>query len=705
MSQNRTNVRTDVITIPIFSTMLLLATAADVIAQEDSSYVLEEVVVTAQKREQNLQEIPVSVTAISGQDLEVHQINNMQDIRSLVPNLYVEEGLSGRTTVKMHMRGIGVSNQNFSFDAPIGIYMDGVYYARATGALVDLFDIERVEMLRGPQGTLYGRNNSVGALRIETKKASLTDFDAKADFTVGSKDQRNLRLALGAPLIEDKLGVRFAFNTRNNDGWQRDMNTGEPAKEDDLSAGRIQLRYIPNDQLEVILRGDYMADRGTGTAASNFLVDPDDDIYTFESSIDRRSDIDTWGASGTINWTSPSSAINVTSISAYRELKYRNAEDVDGLADVRSFEVARQDQDEWQFTQELYATGDSFGALPLQWVLGAFYFRERNEFDWAVQIFAPPTVQTFEQDTDSAAVYGQAIYPLSDRLSLTTGIRYTYEKKEFTGTQVLADGTPNPAYDFFDDMSANEVTWRAAVDFAATDSVLLYASAATGFRSGGFNGNAIARSDIAGGGFGVEDSFTIEGGVKSELFENKLRLNMNYFYTEYDNLQQAITRSDGTIATSNSQATVHGLEAELKALPAKGLAIGVTLGSMFDDIKDSDLTLSNAPEWSFRVDGAYTFRVPGLAGSLRIAGDVSYRTNSFTGGTNNPFSATGDYEIVNANLTYETDDQHWALTLAGFNLSDQFVKTHTFIVAGGAIASTYYPNTPRHWALTLKYQY
>jgi len=666
-------------------------------------YALEEVIVTAQKRQENLQEIPVAVTAISADDLEQKQLRNMQDIRTLVPNLYLEEALSGGSTVKMSLRGIGVDNQNFSFDAPIGIYIDGVYYARSTGALVDLFDVQRIEVLRGPQGTLYGRNSSVGALRIVSNVAPLDSVEAIADVTIGSKNQRNARFAVGAPLVEDKLGVRFAMSTRNNDGWQTNVDTGERAKDDAVNAGRLQLRYVPNDDLEITLRGDYMTDRGKGTAGSNFLNNPDGDIYTFESSIARRSDIDSWGSSATLNWTGPS--FNVTAVSAYRNLEYRNAEDVDGLAAVRSFEVARQNLDQWQFTQELFASGENVGATGFDWVAGLFYFRENNEMDWAVQIFAPPSIQSFEQDTTSVAAYGQAIFPVSERLNLTAGIRYTDENKEFSASQILGDGTPNPAFDFADDIGASEFTWRLAADYAASDNVLFYANAATGFRSGGFNGNALSREAIVSQGFGVEKSFAAETGFKSELLDNKLRLNVGYFYSEYDDLQQAITLNDGSVSTTSSEATVHGLEAELKALPFDGFVLGLTVGSMFDDIKNSSLELKNTPRWQFRVDGAYTVPVPSFGGSLRFAADISYRTNSFNTTSNVVFTDTGKYETVNANIGYETDDKRWAFTLAGHNLTDQFVNIFTFNIAGGFISSVHYPNTPRRWAFTVRYRY
>lgn len=685
------------------STAALITVASVGMAAEAPA--LEEIIVTAQKREESLQKVPVAVTAVTSADIEKKFLGNMQDIKKVVPNLYLEEALSAVTTPKAWIRGIGVDNQVFSFDSPIGFYVDNVYYARVTGAMGDLFDLERVEVLRGPQGTIYGRNSSVGAIRLITKSPNLKDVEVMAEAAYGSKEQMNGRLMVSVPITEDKVGMRIALSTRNNDGWMTDMNTGEKRMTEDVQAGRASLLFAPSEEWRITLRGDYMSDKSKTRIGSNFLIDPDDDIYTYEATpgIPSVDNIRPWGTSATVEWSG--NGVDVTSITAYRDLKYRNAGDVDGRDDVQSFQVQQQDLDQWQFTQELFASGDELGNTPLKWVAGAFYLQEKNTFHWALRIFAPPTTQRFDQDTDSFAAYAQLTYPATDKLNITGGARYTYEKKSIEAIQYLADGTLNPNFVFADSIKANKVTWRAAADYQATDDLMLYVSASTGFRSGGFNGSARDVPSILSGSFGPEDSTSIEGGFKSQLWDKRVRFNAAYFWSLYENLQQAITQSDGTISTRNVEATVHGLEADMVAIPVEGLELNASLGLMFDNIKNSDLVLKNTPKWNIRGGAAYTIPVMEMNGSLRIGGDVNYNSDSFNDTNNGPFTNTGKYAIVDAYVTYESDDGHWSASVSGYNLTDKFVNIHTFNIAGGFISSVHFPNYPRRWLATVRYKY
>lgn len=663
-----------------------------------------DIIVTAQKRAENLQNIPAAITALTGLDLEERQIINVEDLRNEVPNLYVEQALSGTTTPKMFLRGIGVDNQVFSFDSPIGLYFDGVYIARTTGALIDLFDVERVEFLRGPQGTLFGRNSSVGALRIINKNAPLDRTEINADVSFGNHDQFNANLAAGAPLIDDRLGLRVTFLSRRNDGFQRDLTTGERHMNNNIIASRAALRFVPAEGVEFTLRGDLMFDHSKPTQGASFRDNPDDNLFTFESSPGVRfvNEVEPWGVSGTLE--ADLGGVDLTSISAYRELRYRNANDVDGRAEVRSFEVDRQDLDQSQLSQEVYLGGNELASLPLAWTVGAFFMREENDFAWALRIFAPPTTQLFHQETDSLAFYSQGTLRATDRLSLTGGLRYTYERKHLTARQLLADGTPNEAFRFDDSIKAKKVNWRAATDYRITDDIMLYVTAGTGFRSGGFNGSARNVPAILSGAFGPEDVFMVEGGAKTEWFDRRLRLNADYYYGKYENLQLAVTRSDGTITTTNVNATVRGIELELTAIPFSGLEIFGNLGTTKDDIEDSPIQLKNTPSIQWQLGATYSIRLGG-AGTLRLSGDVSHTASYFNGTNNEPASRVAPYELYNAQIAFITADEHWQFRLSGRNLGDHVFPAHTFDIAGGFISSVHFPSTPRRWLATVGYRY
>ena len=673
-------------------------------AEEVEVIGLEEIVVTAQKRSARLQEVPLAVSAMTSTDLDNKQISSMEDIRNLVPNLYMEPALGSTTAPKMYLRGLGVVNQVFSFESPIGLYFDGVYISRMTGALVDFFDVERVEFLRGPQGTLFGRNSSVGALRIISKTPSLDDTEIKAELGYGTKNQINARFVASAPLIQDKLGLRVAFSSRTNDGFQTNLTDGSKHMNENINAGRASLLFKASETLSVTLRGDFMIDHSSPPKASNFLINPDNDIFTFESSPDARliNEVEPWGLSATVD--ANFSGFDLKSITAYRELRYRNAGDVDARSDVRSFEVEQQDLDEWQLSQEAFITSDNIGNSDLKLTAGVFYLHEHNFFTWALRIFSDPTTQFFDQDTDTAAIYGQASYPVTDKLNVTGGLRYTYEKKQMTATQNFADGTPNAAFVFNDSFTSNKVNWQASADYRATEDVMLYVTAGTAFRSGGFNGSARDVASILGGSFGPETLITIEGGAKTEWFDNRLRLNVDYFYTDYSDLQMAITLSDGTITTDNVSATTHGIEAELTAVPVEGLEISGTLGTISQDIKDSDLRLPNVADLQWRLGAVYNIPLGGESGTVRFGADVSHTGRYFNGANTDTAGLVEAYETYNAQVAYTTEDGRWQFKVSGSNLSNHVFAAHTFNIAGGFISSVEFPSKPRRWMFTVTFR-
>lgn len=693
-------------------TAILAVAAAEVRAEaaDERAGGLEEIVVTAQKRSESLQDTPISVSAVTSQILEDRQILTVEGLQHLVPNLYMEQALTGTTTPKMFLRGVGVDNQVFSFDSPIGLYVDGVYIARVTGALVDLVDVERVEFLRGPQGTLYGRNSSVGAMHIIHREPSLSGTRAEASLAIGTRDQTNAQFAISSPLVEDKLGLSISGSMRRRDGFMRDLTNGETAADEDVISGRVALLYQPSDALRFTVRGDLMLDNSRPTVGSNYLVNDDNDLYTYESSPGSKliNKVEPRGLSATINWAQ--GAFDLTSITAYRELEYHNAGDVDGRADVRSFEVDRQELHQDQLTQEVYLSSDHMGSLPLSWTAGAFFLEEDNEFHWALRIFAAPPTQVFDQKTKSAAAYTQVSYPVTEKLNLTAGVRYTYESKEMDAVQYLpTDTVPtqelelNPDFQFHDKMDTRRTNWRAAIDYHVSEPVMLYANAGTGFRSGGFNGSARDVAGIVSGSFGPETTFMAEAGVKADMFDQRLRTNVLYYYAEYEDLQQSIVNPDGSIVAGNVQAKTSGFEAEVTAVPVDGLQLTASIGTLQQDIKDSPWKLKDSPKLQYRVGLNYDLPL-GTGGTFRIGGDVSYSDEYFNDTNNAPGTEVEPYYMTNAFLSYVTPGEHWSFTLAGYNLGDEDYPNHTFNIANGFISSVQFPITPRRWLLTAQYR-
>jgi iron complex outermembrane receptor protein len=665
------------------------------------------IVVTARKREETLQDVPVSISAFSGSDLDDAQITNVRDLRFFTPNLYIEPALGLETTTSIYIRGLGQINPSFFFDAPAPIYMDGVYIARAFGSLTDLYDVERVEVLRGPQGTLFGRNASAGAIQIVSKKPPLEDFDLSVEASYGTEGQRNFNTMIGAPLVEGKVGFRAALTYRRNDGFMTETTTGHKAFEDNIFAGRASLLFAPDETTEIILRGDFLRDRSDPPGASAFNPDPDGDPYTFVSNFsddEGFSDTDSYTGSLTINKQLPDAT--VTSITAYRAVENFGRADGDGKAfPPLVFENLGQGLDQWQFTQEVYVNGSHFGSLPVNWTTGVFYLHEDNKTNFSISIlpFIPVTRQLFDQQTDAIGAYLELTYPVGDRLELSGGARYTWDSKDFQGRQEFADGTPNPAFDFADNTTVYRWTWNASAKFEVNEDFNFYVRSGTGFRAGNFNGNAFNRAAITSGALKTESVFDIEGGFKSEWFDNRLRLNAAYFYEEFENLQLEVLTPSG-VTNLNLNVEVNGLEVEILAEPFEGFNLFGNVGTLNNNIPNTPGTeLPRAAKYTYQVGFNYHIPLPSNAGRFRIGANYGYTDDYLNGRPDDLARIVPGFGLLDASATYEAPNGKWAFTITGANLTDKFYQVSSFNIPGLVTVQT--PNRPRTWLATIRWNY
>lgn len=706
-SFNFTSLTTLILLLGGFTTAPMLALAqAGEDSNLDSDLVLEEVIVTARKREESLQEFAGAITAISGASFATNLISNMQDIRNMVPNLYLDEDLGGSSTVKIFIRGIGIDNPAVSFDSPIGIYIDGVYHARVFGSLTDLYDIQRVEFLRGPQGTIYGRNNSAGALRVITNPPVLDEFDAGVRFGYGTERQLNTNAFMNIPLIEDQLGFRMSFGTKNNNGFMRETITDKKFKFDNKWGGRAALRFVPSELWEFTLRGDYTKDDGVGSLASAVgpAFNDDDDIYTATLNLTPKNKMKVWGTS--LDIFRGGDNIDFTSITAYRSVDFTNLDgDADGTP-LMLLEGVVQTLDEYQFTEEVFFTSSTeAGGRNIDWTAGAFYLHEETKvvqhFNIFTFLFGPLQTQFFDQDIDSFAVYGEADWSLTDRLTLTGGVRWTDESKDVTVDSFNPDGSFNFAY--ADGFSTRKWTWKAGLDYAVSDDFFLFATAGTGFRSGGIGINPAAKDveGIVGDIFEPEEALSYEGGFKSTFFSGSVMFNASYFYVKYDSLQLAVLGAGG-ITVNTPDATVHGFEAEASWQILDSLRLDATLGTQNDNIKQSELELKNTPDWQGRIGLTYTNSLGGDRGEFTLAGDVSFTDDYFVS-TENTIHVDS-YSMWNAMVRWDSADGHWGISLSGRNLGNQYYPIHGFFLAGGFVNNEF-PNYPRRYLAELHLYY
>ncbi|SNS06322.1 iron complex outermembrane recepter protein [Sphingomonas laterariae] len=550
---------------------------------------IEEIVVTAQKREQNLQDVPIAISALSPAFLEKRQITSVADLSGLAPNLKVDTAGGNRTSSIIAIRGGVQGNPQIYFEPSVGMYMDGVYIAKAQGSLFDVADIERIEVLRGPQGTLYGRNAIAGALNIVTRKPT-GEFGGKIEASYGNFDYRRLRGSVDLP----RLGIfsaKLSGQIAKRDGFYRVTGNAftDEAQTLDSQSGMVQLRAEPFDALTL----DYVFDisvndqqasaaqavSGTGSLAP--YVEPRKRLREVSFNSPNFEYAKNWGHALTAALDLGDIGM-LKSITALRKQTYRDTLDLDGTP--ISMGVSSRDSDYKQFSQELQLTGQTGD---LNYVIGAYYFDD-DGFVLNPQSFFSGLSNTdsrFGFTTKAYAAYAQVDYKITDALTLTGGLRYTHEKKTVerylarltaAGRVVVVDlpeGVTPPAK--FEKMSPT-----ATLAYEFNPNLNVYARYAQGYRSGGFNATASSTIDVQRI-FKPQVQDTYELGLKSRLLDNKLQLNIAAFQNDVSDLQLSVFVpgiSASSILVNAGKARVRGLEIEAVARPSDALTVQAGIG-------------------------------------------------------------------------------------------------------------------------------
>lgn len=550
---------------------------------------IEDIVVTAQKREQNLQDVPIAISALSPAYLEKRQITSVADLSGLAPNLKVDTAGANRTSSIIAIRGGVQGNPQIYFEPSVGMYLDGVYIAKAQGSLFDVADIERIEVLRGPQGTLYGRNAVAGALNIVSKKPS-GEFGGKIEASYGNYDYRRVRGTVDLP----RLGIfsaKLSGQIAKRDGFYRVSGNAftDEAQTLDSKSGMVQLRAEPFDALKL----DYVFDisvndqqagiaqpiSGTGTLAPYIqprkrMRDASFDSPNFEYARN-------WGHALTATLDLGGLG-TLKSITAERRQKYRDALDLDGTPIALG--LSSRNSRYRQFSQEIQLTGQTDR---LNYVLGAYYFDD-DGFVLNPQTFFSGLSKTdsrFGFTTKAYAAYAQLDYKITDALTLTGGLRYTREKKTVerylarlpaSGPVIVVDlpaGATPPA-------TFEKISPTVTLAYEFDPNLNIYARYAQGYRSGGFNAIASSTADVQRI-FKPQVQDTYELGFKSRLLDNKLQLNIAAFQNEVRDLQLSVfvpALSAASILVNAGKARVRGLEIEAVARPSDTLTFQMGVG-------------------------------------------------------------------------------------------------------------------------------
>jgi len=585
-----------------------------------------DIIVTARRVAEPLQSTPVAVSAFGGEQLRATSSLNVGDLNKLVPNLTLVggRGLSGQGFV--FIRGIGQTDDNPATDPGVAQYIDDVYVGRTQGTQFDFNDIGSIEVLRGPQGTVYGKNAIGGAVKINSK---LPDNDPSAHFSLGYGNYDDLRLSasFSQPIVEDRLFVRVSGQTHHNRGYMENITVGKNSSNAETYAGRIILRFTPTDDWDIWLSADVSRDnsrpldprivridpnhpRVLGAAAVGvdirpFLLTPGTNPFKgggFDSQIDptladNRNRITTSGASLHLAYDLGQSQLK--SITAYRKMFSGRLSDSDGAGVPFVNSYASVDQN--QFSQELQYVGSSADEK-FEWLAGLYFYRENfvnvDQSHYLVDVGPRLSFERhFEQTALSYAGFLNAGYKLSDGLRVSLGGRYTHEKKRIVISSAVLT---NPADITFPETgrraSFDDFSPKVTIDYQASRDIFLYASAAKGFKSGGFNGRATLNQALDS--VGSEKVWSYEAGVKSQWWGRRFTFNLATFYMDYRDIQAQVyvPRVDGTpgltaVVLNAAQAKIQGIEIETRLQPVPSLTLSGNLG--YTDAEYSKPFLNN----------------------------------------------------------------------------------------------------------------
>jgi iron complex outermembrane receptor protein len=620
--------------------------ASDAFSSDDGDFEddgeLELIVVTARKRREFLQDTPVSVSVLGGDMLERQGVDSLEQAGLYVPNLTSFSGVQRQGTY--YSRGVGQRDAVPTLDPGVGIYVDDVYIARAQGSLLPLVDIERVEVLRGPQGTLYGKNTIGGAVKIITRKPG-AEPELVGRVTGGSFGLFDVRASANLPIVDDELYSRFTFTGRVRDGYTENQFDGEKFNDDSLYGLRGQLRYLPHKDVTVDLAGHFSRESERGKGAKCRQSDPSlaaafpppglglhdrclaiqaMDEFDFASNLSDRYRLDSYGASMTGDWEMGPVALlddlNLKSVTSWREQVVD-----EGFLDIDATDIVLgpplflpyqtelrtlEDQRQWQVSQELQAIATTLDDT-LKLTAGLYGFWEETEDgDILNNAFQTLRQDRVEIDNDSYAVYGQASWSPIDLVELTGGIRWTYEDKSAHRTIVFG-ADPGELPSERASKSFDKWTPMGSVAFRAPASLfegtplghgILYFTYSEGWKSGGFSTRRDP-TNLRIGEFDQEDVTNYEVGIKLEAFDNRLVVNAAFFYMEYEDIQLTVQRAiDGPVAfqpvlgssiANAGEATISGFELEAVARPLDDLTIRGAVGltdAEYDEFADQTFT-------------------------------------------------------------------------------------------------------------------
>ena len=707
----------------------LSAAAQTTPAADPQVTTLEVVKVTARKREESLQDVPVAVTALTSEQLDRLAVKDLGDLQGQVPNLTIYAARGSNTTITTFIRGVGQADPLWGVDPGVGIYFDDVYIARPQGALLDVYDVQRVEVLRGPQGTLYGKNTVGGAVKYVSKPLP-TQTEGQVTLAMGNYGQVTAKGAVGTAVADGQLRLRVAGASLNRDGYGKDLTDGSPVSDQNTTSGRFSAGWFPTGstfsaQLSVDRTQDASHMRGFQRLAVNKFdpaqTPPGASRYDIAAGMPNANSTNSKGESLTLNW-GVSEAWSLKYVGAHRASDTSTAIDFDGLpnkiADVRAEYHDSSNSHELQAT---YEGASSSGVVGLYYFDGQAGGTVRNNF--FNLSFGTTNGTVF---TKGKAVYGDWSWRLTPSFSVSTGLRYTDEsKRAVVLNQAFANdtfsGTPLATLANFDSTrSVTNTSPRLSLEYKLSNAVKLYTTASRGFKSGGYNIRANTLAVPASGRpFDDEKLDSLEVGAKMILDEGRVELNTALFHNKYKNVQLSVftsyTQANGQPGffgdfTNAGKATLDGGEVEFLWLPSPDWRISGNLAGInarYDEYFDrgvnvaSQKKFTNTPKFQAGFNIENSAKMP--VGLLRSRLGVTYRTKVYPTTDLSEALAQDAYALVNAGLIWEKD-RHLSFFLQGSNLTNKAYKTDGYNIPALGVLDAFY-GPPRSFTVGGTYKF
>lgn len=696
----------------VLSSPAYAAQAAEADAGTDTG--LEEIVVSAQRIDQKLQDVPISITAFSQGALDRLQINTVADLSRLTPNVQFDPVSGGSTGIKPYIRGGGVADGGIvTSESEVSFYVDDVYRARISAALVDFVELERIEVVRGPQGVLYGRNSSAGAVRMVTRGPTDT-FEATGQVGFGSWNERRLKGFVSGPLNSDKtiLGSLNGMIRGRDGGRQFNITTGKKVGNESFEGLQADLAY-QGSGFKARLTGFYTDTDTDGQYAIPHSVvgaNPKTATVTRTTASTRQvasptpsyTHVEQYGA--TLRMSLDYGSGELTSITGYSHLNDAWQQDFSGGVSLGGPRLAlfnrTSDATQHQFSQEIQAAG-SLADDKFSYVAGLYYFTETADQTVRSTIFFNPSSIRFQIDTKSYAGFGQLTFHATDKLSLIAGGRYSEDRKRLNATlnNVVLPTVRNTNHRF---------TPKVGIDYKVNAETLLYVSYSEGFKSGGFNGLAATPVQVSTP-FQPQYTKAYEAGVKSDLLDNSLRINLSAFLNKIKNRQNTLTLPTGAFVVENYNADLKGLELETVFRVAPGLTLrangavndgkyvsGGFSAGVLGSIIGNDLPVF--PKYNFGV--GFDFEQPLGSGKGRLGMDLTGHGSYFSTADNAAIGFVESRRLLNGYIGY--DIGQWSFQVAGKNLLD---KNGTSSGFGFAVINPRFAIEPRTVLATARFKF